>query len=304
MKSHLLNILAPIDFSEAGKSALRVAVDLCKQHHAVLHLLFVLENRYIISSAETDVNRLEMIQEINERARTCLYEKYETILKECELRVQIHMPVGIPYNEICCAADEIPINLIVMGTHGRSGVKEFLVGSTTANVIKNTTKSVLTVPSNFETPVFRKILFPVRPVKGIIDKYQFMQSFLSGVASSVHIANLYLESEVEERLFHNDKKELFEMMPLLNDTKLDYSKKLYVCNSFATKVLELSSTLPIDLIIINSCLDYSGIDFFAGRYTQEVINYAKIPVLSFRKGFNLFKATRQEKKPIQYSFNI
>jgi len=39
MKRSLLNILAPIDFSEAEKSALRVAIDFCRQHNAVLHLL-------------------------------------------------------------------------------------------------------------------------------------------------------------------------------------------------------------------------------------------------------------------------
>ncbi|MEO7766826.1 MAG: universal stress protein [Ferruginibacter sp.] len=303
MKPSLLNILAPIDFSEAGKNALKVAIDLCKQHNAVLHLLYVLENRYVISSPEAEVNILEMAHIINERARTCLYEKYEEILKEYKLQVQIHMPVGIPYNEICCAADEIPIDLIVMGTHGKSGAREFSVGSTTANVVKNATKPVLTVPANFETSVFREILFPVRPVKGIIDKYQFMQSFLSGVESSVHIANLYLECEVEERLFYNDRKELFEMEPLVNSTGITCSKKLYVCDHFATKVLELSKNLPIDLIIINSCLEYDGIDFFASRYTQQVINQAKIPVLSFRKGFNLFKEKGTGKKPTLYSFN-
>ncbi|MEP7111416.1 MAG: universal stress protein [Ferruginibacter sp.] len=302
MKSSLLNILAPIDFSEAGKSALKVGIDLCKQHDAVLHLLYVLENRYVISNPSTEVYTLKMRHEINERARTCLYEKYETILREYQLRVQIHMPVGIPYDEICRAADEIPIDLIVMGTHGISGVKEFLVGATTSSVIKNATKPVLTVPANFEPGVFREVLFPVRPVKGIIDKYQFIQSFLSGVESSIHIANLYLQSEVEERLFLNDEKEFFEMVPLNNNNNLTYSKKVYVCNNFAARVLELSRTLPIDLIVINSCLDYNGLDFFMSRYTQQVINQAEIPVLSFRKGCDIFKEAKRGKGVSQVSF--
>ncbi|MEO5889448.1 MAG: universal stress protein [Ferruginibacter sp.] len=302
MKSNILNILAPVDFSEAGKNALRVAVDLCKQHNAVLHLLYVLENRYIISGLATDYNRPEMINEINNRARTWLYEIYETIVRKNELHVKMHMPVGIPYNEICCTADEISSDLIVMGTHGKSGVKEFLVGSTTANVIKNAARSVLTIPAYFEKG-FTEILFPVRPVKGIIDKYQFLQSFLRGVESAVHIANLYLESEVEERLFYNDKKELFEMGPLINNTNITYSKKLYVCNNFAKKVLELSRTLPIDLVIINCCLDYNGLDFFVSGYAQQVINCAKIPVLSFREGFDLFEQTGRGEELTQCSFN-
>ncbi len=303
MKPHLLNILAPIDFSSAGENALRLAIDLGRQHDATLHLIYVLENRYIMSGSATDINVFEMSREIKERARACLHEKYETISKKHNLRVQIHMPVGIPYDEICKVTDEIPIDLIVIGTHGRSGVKEFLAGSTTIAVLKNATKPVLTVPVYCKTTEFREILFPVRPVKGIIDKYQFMQSFLKGVESSVHIASLYLESEVEERLFLNDTKELFEMMPLINDTNLAFTKKLYVCNNFAGKVLDLSRTLPIDLIIINSCLDYSGLEFFVSPYTEQIIKHSKIPVLSFKNGFDLFKQNRQGKKARQYPFN-
>jgi hypothetical protein len=76
MKRSLLNIPAPIDFSESGKSALRVAIDFCRQHNAVLHLLNVMENRYIITGSPRDVNTFEISHTINERARTSMYEKY------------------------------------------------------------------------------------------------------------------------------------------------------------------------------------------------------------------------------------
>jgi len=303
MKRSLLNILAPIDFSEAEKSALRVAIDFCRQHNAVLHLLYVMESRYIITGSPRDVNTFEISHTINERARTCMYEKYETILKEYKLAVQIHMPSGMPYDEICSAADEIPTDLIVMGTRGISGAKNSSAGSATAGVIKNSTRSVLIVPAYFEAAVFREILFPVRPVKGVIDKYQFIQSFLREVKSSVHIANLYLQSEVEERLIYNDNEQLFAMMPANNSANLTYLKKLYVCSNFATKVLELSKVFPIDFIIINSWLDYKGLDFSPGSYIQQIINLANIPVLSFPKEFNLFRKTRQINNLKLHPFN-
>jgi hypothetical protein len=213
------------------------------------------------------------------------------------------MPSEIRYDEICSAADEIPTDLIVMGTLGISGAKESSAGSATAGVIKNSTRPVLIVPAYFEAAVFREILFPVRPVKGVIDKYQFRQSFLREVKPSVHIANLYLQSEVEERLIYIDNEQLFTMIPADNTADLTYSKKIYLCRNFATKVLELSKVFPIDLIIINSWLDYNGLDFCPGSYTQQIINLANIPVLSFCKGFNLFRKTRQINNLNLHPFN-
>ncbi len=108
---------------------------------------------------------------------------------------------------------------------------------------------------------------------------------------------------MEERLIYNDNEQLFAMMPADNSANLTYSKKLYVCSNFATKVLELSKVFPIDFIIINSWLDYKGLDFSPGSYTQQIINLANIPVLSFRKEFNLFRKTRQINNLKLHPFN-
>jgi len=291
MRTFIKNILVPTDFSEQGNHAINIAIDLCKQNNAVLHLLHVVENRYIITAPEPGISVTGFLSEIDQNAREMLYNVYESIVRDHDITLQIHMPTGIPFDEICKAASEMPIDLIVMGTHGASGAREFFMGSTAYSVIKNTTKPVLTIPGDFEASGFKKILFPVRPVQGIIKKYEFIQPFLKTQDVSVHVAVLCQVGKEEQLYKHND--DLYEILTSLESKRVTCTRELYACKNFASKVLELSEILAVDLIIINATLDFKWTQFFIGPYTQQVVNNAKVPVLSYRQAIDV---SDEEKK--------
>src|SRR5215204_1265739 len=123
MEGTFQNILVATDFSEAGSNILNIAVQLCRQNEAVLHLIHVKENRYIISNPLPGVALTDIVSEIDRDARTRLYNIYESLIRDEKIRVQIHMPTGIPFDEICKASVEMPIDLIILGTHGTSGAR-------------------------------------------------------------------------------------------------------------------------------------------------------------------------------------
>ncbi len=284
MRSRIKNILAPTDFSEQGNHTLNIAIDLCKQNNAVLHIIHVVENRYIITAPEPGISMAGIVSEIDQQAREMLNNVYESVVRDHPITVQIHMPRGIPFDEICKAASEMPIDLVVIGTHGASGIREFFMGSTAYNVIKNTTRPVLTIPPYCEANGFKKILFPVRPVQGIREKFEFILPFLVSRDVSIHFAILCQQGK--EKQLYEQKDELFEILTSLDGNGISCTREIYNCKNFAAKVLELGQIMTADLIIINATLDYKWTQFFVGPYTKQVINHARVPVLSYRQAID------------------
>ncbi len=295
MKAKLKNILFPTDFSEQNKSALNIAINLCKKNNAVLHLFHVVENRYIINSPQSSTSLHTIANEIDSDARSNLYSIYDSLINIQGIAVQIYMPTGIPYDEICKAAEEMPIDLIIIGTHGASGCRKFFMGTTAYNVIKNTTKPVLTMPGNYNKKVFQKILFPVRPVANVKEKLDFLLPLIDEKKlTGLHVAILRDDKPQEEKI--DAGEELYSVMQLLEEGSFEHNEEIYYCENFADKVLELAERQAADIIVINATLDYKWTYFFVGPYTQQIVNHSRVPVLSYRNALNVPAEIQKEEQ--------
>jgi nucleotide-binding universal stress UspA family protein len=293
MQKKIQNILAATDFSDLGANAIRVAVKLCKQNNAVLHLIHVVEKRYIIPGTDSGTALPFLATEIDTESREKLYNLYQSVLRSENISVQLHMPEGIPFDEICRAAAEMPIDLVVLGTHGTSGFREFFMGTTAYSVIKNTIKPVLTIPGGFSKDGFQNILFPVRAVPGIKEKFEYIQPLLQQTeAAAIHIAAISQNGHEAELLDHKDA--LHEIILHLKKSAVTFTHEMYTCSNFADKVLEIATMQAADLIVINATLDYKWTHFFIGPYTQQVVNHSKVPVLSFPQAVNSSSALKRE----------
>lgn len=133
-------ILVPTDGSEGANKALKHAEELAKTYGAELHILYVADVRTDISQTTTAMMK-ETMQEIGE-------EKVEDAVSEVSSEVDISSTVelGIPHSEIDKYVDDRDIDLVVMGTHGRSGLDRLLIGSVTEKVIRTVSVPVMTVP--------------------------------------------------------------------------------------------------------------------------------------------------------------
>jgi universal stress protein A len=271
------NILVATDFSAGGNNAIDTAIELCKQYQAVLHLLHVVEDSYMVTGEDDNIGSSKMSSEIDYECRTQLYNIYETVLRTREIRVQIHMPSGIPFKEICKAAAEMPIDLIVVGTHGTSGEEKSFIGNPACRVIKEVTKPVIVVPLNFEASVFKKIIFPVRP--GINEQYGIIRRLLNKPDSSVHMVQV--NSDNEQSVL-SAKYQLQEIASFLRSEDVLCFHSLFTWPDFASKVLELSESTRTDLIVINALQHCRRLQFGADNYIQQIVSAAKVPVLCIR----------------------
>ncbi|HHM23969.1 MAG TPA: universal stress protein [Bacteroidetes bacterium] len=139
------NILVPVDFSTYSAEALKYAVSVGELYGSRLHLLYVVEEPvYPAFYSSGTFNALQILSDLPQRAKRAMTK----FLKEnapTELKVVKEVRDGKPEDEILQYADEKKIDLIVMATHGLSGLDRFLLGSTTERVIRKAKCPVLSV---------------------------------------------------------------------------------------------------------------------------------------------------------------
>ncbi|EMA48088.1 universal stress protein [Halococcus salifodinae] len=137
-------ILIPTDGSEGAKAAARHGVNLAAAFDSHVHFLSVVdERRYTGSIADTD-SVVRDQRELFERQATGAVQTLEEIATETPVTCTTAVEHGVPYETILSYANQHDIDLITMGTHGRTGFDRFLVGSMTERVVRTSTVPVLT----------------------------------------------------------------------------------------------------------------------------------------------------------------
>ncbi len=146
MKIQIRKILCPVDFSESSNHALRYAMAFAETYEAELILVHVtdyaaLEMPDYPSAIEFSADIIEQIGEV--------YEKRLKELMKTEqagyANVSSRLVSGTPFYEIINTARDEKVDLIVMGTHGRTGLAHVLMGSVAEKVVRKATCPVLTV---------------------------------------------------------------------------------------------------------------------------------------------------------------
>jgi nucleotide-binding universal stress UspA family protein len=142
----LRRILVPTDFSKHSQNALAYGAAFAEKFGAELHLLHVVQDLAVfIPDAVTGVPpTTPPVEQLTAAAREALAQLVrERPLPGVTLLTEVRE--GTPFYEIIRFAREKDIDLIVMGTHGRSGLAHVLLGSVTEKVVRKAPCPVLTV---------------------------------------------------------------------------------------------------------------------------------------------------------------
>jgi glycine betaine transporter len=134
-------ILVPVDFSEASENALAYAVSIAKHFGSKLTLLYVSQAQFYASEFGHTPGSEETI---GEGCRGIL-KAFAAKRVESGLIEQLLVRSGVPFDEIAKAAEELHSELIVINTHGKTGLKHALLGSTAERVVRHAPCPVLVV---------------------------------------------------------------------------------------------------------------------------------------------------------------
>ncbi len=140
-------ILFCTDFSENSVPARRLAVDYAKTFGAELFIVNVVYSRFLGYPGFEALVPVDMTL-IEESLREGCNQQLQTLVDECNQEVEnvkASLLTGLPAEQIVRFANEQSIDLIVMGTHGWTGFKHLILGSTAENVLRTARCPVLTV---------------------------------------------------------------------------------------------------------------------------------------------------------------
>ncbi|WP_440764144.1 universal stress protein [Natronorubrum sp. DTA7] len=133
------HILIPTDGSDAARSAAKTGIDLAAEQDATVHVLSV------VKPIHSDEGGVEQAIESMRAARERTVAELAELAEAKGLVATTDVTVGVPVRKIIEYIEANDIDLVVMGTHGRTGVSRFLIGSVTEKVVRLSEIPVLTI---------------------------------------------------------------------------------------------------------------------------------------------------------------
>lgn len=292
-------ILHPTDFSESAAAAFRYALQLAERQDSALHLLNVAPvfgEDPIRGAYEVSLDEDSFYDQIREHAD----EQAARFIDEaeaCDVSVTyVHEHDGAPGTQIVEYVDEKNVDLVVMGTHGRRGIRRALLGSVAEEVVRHASCSVLTVRADIKTDPkdWSRLLVPVdlsefsapllRTAKELAASFQASIDLLHVVeplpfpvplVGAVTIHDLIPDptDQVEEHF--ESLQERVGGLPVTVRTHVHEGHA-------ATTILETARELESDVIVIASH-GLSGVErALLGSVTARVVRRAECPVLTAR----------------------
>ncbi len=138
-------ILVPIDFSDYSKNALKYAAQFAQKFNAKIFLIYVVEP--MIYPADFSMGQVAIPStdiDLHARAEEELKKLAIEFIKS-NLEVETMIRTGKPFVEINDTAKEKDVDLIIIATHGHTGVEHLLFGSTAEKVVRKAPCPVLTL---------------------------------------------------------------------------------------------------------------------------------------------------------------
>lgn len=140
-------ILVPTDFSEYSDKAVRQAVDIAEQHNAKIYLLHVVDKlqQCAIDYCIPLETMMKVQSDSEKEAAKKMQEEADKILKTKKIDLVFDVKSGTPYEEILKEQQERKADLIVIASHGRTGILKTLIGSVAERVMREAKCPVLLV---------------------------------------------------------------------------------------------------------------------------------------------------------------
>jgi nucleotide-binding universal stress UspA family protein len=169
------SVICPVDFSDASRGALRYAAVVANYFHAELTVLTVTDP-LLTEAAELSGAAEHLPDAVNKELLRFVKKSFDGAVTPENMKVAV--ATGKPAVEILRFASQHPAHLVVMSTHGLTGVRKLFFGSTTERVLRETTGPVLLVPAHDHGPArpddvkrsVKRVLIPVDLGAATIDQ--------------------------------------------------------------------------------------------------------------------------------------
>lgn len=273
-------IIVPVDFLEHSVYAMEAAAILAKRNNAqilALHMLELSESSFSEQGTNQPLDSIFFYK----RAE----QEFEDFLKKDFLKDVKVIPVIKKYKvfkEVNDVAKDEDADLIIMGSHGSSGINEIFVGSNTERVVRHSETPVLVVKSKPENMKFDLVVYGCDFTDKSISSYIKVNKFFKKMDSQVHL--LYIN--LPDFAFKSTNEMEARVAEFLKKTEGNLKKMkdvvFYSDYSIEKGVLNYSAKIGADLIAVSTHGRKGIAHFFEGSISEDIANHSVLPVMTFR----------------------
>ncbi|MDZ4714379.1 MAG: universal stress protein [Cytophagales bacterium] len=235
-------ILVPCDFSEPSVEAFKFAVEVAARSGGTIHLLNVVELPVLYDSAAVLSFEQAFMDDRKKEVEKNFTKMKSKWAKDMPVIVKTHIQYGSAVSVIRRMIQETKADLVVLGTHGAKGMKEFTIGSNTEKIVRSSSVPVISIKKAGKT--VRNIVFPTTPDVDLEEITMHVKRLQSFFDATLHV--LYVNTPAR---FKTDGK----------------TKKMM--NDFAKRFMLKNHTLNI----FNDISEESGIANFAKEVNADII---------------------------------
>ena len=277
---NMKKIIVPVDFSIHSENALKTAALLAKKTNATitaLHMLDIHEVNLSESPSYQQEKAVFFLKLAEKKISEFLQKDFLEDLKVVPLIKHYKI-----FSEVNQVAKEVNADLIVMGSHGVSGLKEFFMGSNTEKVIRFSEVPVFVVKKELKDTDFKDVVYATDFSEESIPAFKNMLKTLDVFNAKKHI------------LYVNLPNENFKTSPEMDAIAHEFLMKAegntdrlinvnFVCERSIEKgILNFSNAVGADLITTATHGRTGLSHIFSGSISEDLSNHAALPIMTFK----------------------
>jgi nucleotide-binding universal stress UspA family protein len=274
-------ILVPVDFSKHSEYAMEVAATIAKKQNAeivALHMMGLTDAVVTKNQSREVFEAMYYMKLAETRFAEFLDKDY---LEGVTVTDAVHNYTV--FSEINEVASEMNIDLIVMGSHGSSGLKEVFVGSNTEKVVRTSEIPVLVIKHRHENFNPELGVFACDFLENSVEPYKRAQKVFN--AFGINMQMLYVNLSGDFRNTREIEKRILSFLKSAGETNpLESLNKVVQYNDYSVEagIFGYSQVSNADIIAIPTQGRQGLAHFFSGSIGEDVVNHSDIPVMTFK----------------------
>lgn len=275
-------ILVPTDFSKEAQTAAEVASGIARKSGAELILLHVIEEaskesvKITGEVAKADIQDQIFMLKLIERSKKQM-EKLASEKMFTGVNVKPELRLGSPFHGMRTIITEHKVDLVVMGTAGKTNLAEMIIGSNTEKVVRHAKCPVLTIQNKPTRSDFKNIVYATS-----LSKDEEVFSRIVKRAQELYDATIHLVRINTPGNFQRDAV----VKKYMNDFAKKLMLKNYTVNVFnditeEEGIIYFADSINADMIAMATHGRTGFAHVLAGSIAEDVVNHSKRPVLTF-----------------------
>lgn len=276
-------ILIPTDFSKVAQTATKVAIGIAQKASAKLILLHIIERPDSISfNIEGQVNQFDDWEDklytlkLIEKAK----KEMAAVSEEAAavgVKVKNELRLGNPFHGMREVITEHEVDLVVMGTSGRSRIEEMIIGSNTEKVIRHAACPVLTIHGKGGKNDFKNIVYATSMSEDETEFLSVVKNTQEMYDSTVHVVRINTPQN-----FQSDTV----VKKIMNDFGKKAKLKNFTLNVFNDHseedgIIHFADSIDADLIAMSTHGRTGFAHVLVGSIAEDVANHSSRPVLTY-----------------------